>query len=91
MQQRPFRVGDRVSVYGFFTAEDKFQRGRVICVNRKSRINHPIIVLIDTGSTEVTESFKEDGTRGVQTPAICFIKLGWENEKKGSQDSSENN
>lgn len=84
MPRTIFRNRDRVTVHGFLLSnKEKKHRGRVICDNRKSRINHPIIILIDLGDTEITESFMTDGTRG-RGMNDCYLTLGWENEGKKS-------
>lgn len=73
---RPFRIGDIVTVYNFHYARHRQVKGRVICVNRKSKYDMPIVVLCDCDGSEMIETFKEDGSRYLKE-STCRITLGW--------------
>lgn len=74
--QRPFRVGDPVTVHNYIRSDTGPVRGRVICVNRKTRYNQPVVVLIDMGDQEEIEVFCPDGTRYLQG-SETHLTLGW--------------
>lgn len=75
-----FRIGDKVAVHGFALADGETVQGRVICTNRKSKYNMPIVVLADIGGSEMVEFFGPDGSRYLTRQDItagCHITLGW--------------
>lgn len=76
-QVRPFRLRDRVTIHGLIRSKGEPTRGRVICVDRKSRYDESVMVLYETANgDEMCETFRTDGTRYI-LGASCYITLGW--------------
>lgn len=83
MTQRPYRVNDRVSVHNYMQVEPEYKgkvfKGRVVCVNRKTRYMQSVVVLVDIGDTETIEAFCPDGSRYLDGSTMT-ITLGWPKE-----------
>lgn len=86
MAQRPFRNNDRVSVHNYMHRDPEFNgrilKGRIVCVNRKTRYLQSIVVLVDIGDSETIEAFCSDGTRYLDGSTLK-ITLGWPKDEKG--------
>lgn len=71
--EKPFRRGDRITVHW---GQGRTSKGRVICHNRKNLYGLSVIILFESTSGEIAESFMPDGRRYRRDKT--YITHGWE-------------